>query len=447
VSILASRDTRVLATWFMAAVVLVTLLIALQQQYRAGGQILFNDFDRWMIMTPGFIHGPGSYVDDLLPTPPVSLLVLGPFSMLPRGVAQFLWVCLKLPFAWLVLVLSAGIVGRAGIKLTPVALALIVACWCLPVVVDMQEGQVNFLALLPLVAGLYIAQGETTATDIAAGLLIGLGAAVKVTPVVFIVYFLWKRRWRIALSGLAGLAAWSLLLPALFFGWNQNLLWLGQWMRVMIVPYAVAGKVVYSNTQSIGSFALRLLSEQPAFEIHREGVFETGYMNLAALSLATVQQIVRILMLAVGVAGLMWSRHALPTLRCQRYVLEVGAVAAFMLWFSERTWVHHYISFVLTLSAAGMVLSDPAVPEPRRILLQRLLVLFVAASFFASDAGRVFGPRGVEWAKAVGVFLWPSVLVTMAALGAAMRGSRSRAVGGIGWPEGHTLTAAPSSRV
>jgi hypothetical protein len=188
----------------------------------------------------------------------------------------------------------------------------------------------------------------------------------------------------------------------------------------------VAGKVVYSSTQSVGSFALRLLSQQPAFEIHREGVFEYGYMNLAALSLATVQGVVRVVMLIVGVAGLVWSRHALPTLRSQRYVLEAGAVAAFMLWFSERTWVHHYISFVLTLSAAGMVLSDPAVLEPRRSLLKGLLVLFAGASFFASDAGRAFGPHGVEWAKAVGVFLWPSILVTVAALsGAAHEFQRS----------------------
>jgi hypothetical protein len=238
---------------------------------------------------------------------------------------------------------------------------------------------------------------------------------------VFIAYFFWKRRWRIAFAGVAGLALWSVAVPAIFFGWRQNLDWLGQWAGVMILPYAVAGKVVYSSTQSVGSFALRLLTNQPAFEVHREGIFEYGYMNVAALTLPQVQTLVRGLMLAVGVAGLVWSRHALPSLRSQRYVLEIGAVAAFMLWFSERTWVHHYISFVLTLAAAGMVMSDPAVPEPRRLLIKRLLVLFAGASFFASDAGRVFGPHGVEWAKAVGVFLWPSILVTLAAVSAGAR--------------------------
>jgi hypothetical protein len=421
-------DTPAPAKWLLSAFAVLTLLIACQQLYRTHHSVEFNDFDRWMIMTPALVHGPGSYVNDLLPTPPISLLVLAPFSMLPRGAAQFVWVGLKLPLACLVLLLCTAMVARAGIRLSVTALGLILACWWLPVVVDMQEGQVNFLMLLPLVAGLYVAQGETATSDIAAGLLIALGAAVKVTPVVFIAYFFWKRRWRIALTGVVGLVVWSLLVPALFFGWHQNLLWLGQWARIMIVPYAVAGKVVYSTTQSVGSFALRLLSAQPAFEIHREDLFETGYMNLATLNLASVQLVVRSLMIIVGIAGLGWSRHALPTLRSQRYILEAGAVAAFMLWFSERTWVHHYISFVLTLSAAGMVLSDPAVTELRRILLKRLLLLFAAASFFASDAGRVFGPHGTEWAKAIGVFLWPSIFVTVAALGAAAHASRAGGV-------------------
>jgi hypothetical protein len=147
-------------------------------------------------------------------------------------------------------------------------------------------------------------------------------------------------------------------------------------------------------------------------------------MNLAALSGDVVQKIVRTSMAVVAIAGLVWMWRPLPTLRSQRYVLEIGAVAAFMLWFSERTWVHHYISFVLTLSAAGMVLSDPALSEPRRRLLKWLLIFFAVAAASASDLGRLFGAHGVEWAKAFGVFLWPSVLLTLATLRFAVQDSR-----------------------
>src|SRR5262249_26168717 len=155
-----------------------------------------------------------------------------------------------------------------------------------------------------------------------------------------------------------GAVFWSLVVPALVFGWEQNLLWLDQWAHIMILPYAAQGKVLYATSQSMGSFVLRLLTDMPAFESHLGGVTEPHYMNLLTLSATVARWIVRALMLAVGFAGLWWMRRPLATLREPRYVVEAGVVAAFMLWFSERTWAPHYVSFLLTLAAAAMILSE-----------------------------------------------------------------------------------------
>ena len=130
---------RRFVTWMLVIAALVTLGVAVQQHYRVtlklqdplGGHI--NDFDRWMIMAPRFLHDRVDYVNDRFPTPPLSLMALAPFTALSRPAAQFAWVCLKLPLACLVLLLSAGIVSRSGARLTPSAMALIVACWWLPV--------------------------------------------------------------------------------------------------------------------------------------------------------------------------------------------------------------------------------------------------------------------------------------------------------------------------
>ena len=105
---------------------LVTLGIAIQQHYRVtlklqdplGGHI--NDFDRWMLMTPAFVHDHADYVNDRLPTPPISLLILAPFTALSRPAAQFVWVCLKLPLACVVFALALAIVRRCGARLTAV---------------------------------------------------------------------------------------------------------------------------------------------------------------------------------------------------------------------------------------------------------------------------------------------------------------------------------------
>ena len=409
--------------WVLVIAALVTLGIAVQQRHRValklqdplGGHI--NDFDRWMIMIPQFIHQRADYVDDLFPMPPVSLFVLSPLTALSRQNAQFVWVCVKLPLACLVLALSTAMVARTGAQLTPSAVALILACWWLPIVLDMQQGQTNFLVLVPLVAALLIAQNDAPASDAIAGFLIGLAAAIKVTPLIFAAYFFWKRRWIVTLSAVASLGLWLLVVPAAVFGWDQNIRWLGQWVRIMIEPYVTRGEVLYPMSQSFGSFALRLLTALPVFETTDGGVPYGHYMNVLQLTETTVSRFAVSIMVVVAFAGLWWTRRTLATLKCRRYLLEVGAVTAFMLWFSERTWVHHYVTFVLTLCAAGTILSDATESDRTRGVVRLSLVSFAVVTLCASEVGRMFGPHGVERAQAAGVFLWPSIVVTITTIG------------------------------
>ena len=425
-------DARTLIRALVVLAVLTTVIIAFQQRSRvanalqdpAGGHV--SDFDRWMIMTPRFLHERVDYVNDELPTPPLTLIAFAPLTRLSRPDAVFVWVLVKLPLAWLVFALSAAIVARTGTRLTHEAIVLVIVAWALSVVADMQQGQTNFLALLPLVAGLYIAQEDALRSDLVAGGLVGLAVAVKLTPLVFVGYFAWRRRWWLVGSAVLSLAVWWLVVPALVFGWDQNLKWFGQWAQIMIVPYVVQGEVVYATTQSVGSFLLRLLSDAPAFLTGHDGVGQTHYMNVMALSEAAVHQIVRGTMVAVALAGLWWMRHPLPNLRSHRYVIEIAVVAAFMLWFSERTWVHHYISFVLVLCAAGMIVSDSAMPDGSRRRITRAVLGYFCVTLFATEAGQVLGRDGIEWATAFGVYLIPSVVVTAMVIREATRGVSDR---------------------
>jgi hypothetical protein len=398
--------------------------IGIQQRQRvlerlagpAGSHI--NDFDRWMSIAPAFVRHHADYENDDLPTPPISLLVFGPLASLGRANAQLAWALLKLPVACAAFVFVVELVRRAGVAWTPWTLGLVAGGWWLAVVIDFQEGQMNLVTLLPLAAGLYIAQIETARRTIVAGALIGLAAAIKVTPIVFVAYFLWRRRFTLAAAAAAGLVIWSAA-PAVAFGWTQNARWLGEWARIMLVPYVTKGTVAYATSQSIGSFALRTLTSMPAFDVQRNGIIHSHYMNIASIGEPSVRQLVRVVMIGVGILGLWWMRRPLGSLESRRYVAEIGAVTAFMLWFSERTWIPHYVSFIMALAAAGMVAADPTASERSSRLAVWALLLFAIATPFASEAGRLFGPDGVDWAKAAGIYLWPSIAVTAAVVLAA----------------------------
>jgi hypothetical protein len=54
------------------------------------------------------------------------------------------------------------------------------------------------------------------------------------------------------------------------------------------------------------------------------------------------------------------------------------------------------VAFVLTLCAAGAILSDRTQSDRTRQWVRATLILFAVASVFASEAGRIFGPNGVD---------------------------------------------------
>ena len=118
-------DARTLIRALVVLAVLTTVIIAFQQRSRvanalqdpAGGHV--SDFDRWMIMTPRFLHERVDYVNDELPTPPLTLIAFAPLTRLSRPDAVFVWVLVKLPLAWLVFALSAAIVARTGTRTSP----------------------------------------------------------------------------------------------------------------------------------------------------------------------------------------------------------------------------------------------------------------------------------------------------------------------------------------
>jgi alpha-1,2-mannosyltransferase len=405
--------------------IIATIVIALQQRHRAAGAVndaaergavgnYINDFDRWMGMTPAFVRQHVDYDGDHMPTPPITLMIFAPFTALSRPNAQFAWVLVKLPVVCAIFGLVAAIVRGAGVTFTARAVLLIVAGWWLSVIVDVQEGQMNLVVLLPLAAGLWLAQRETSRGDLAAGAMIGLSAAMKLTPLAFVAYFLWRRRWTVAAAAAASILLAWFAIPALAFGWSQNLKWFGQWSNVMLLPYVTNGTLDlgYPHTQSVGSFAMRTLMPVAAFSTPTSDGLVPHYINVASLNAETVRRLVRVLMIATAAAGLWWMRHTLPTLRSRRYVFELGAVAAFMLWFSERTWIHHYVTFVLLLGAAAMIVSDTTRPTVHRRRVTCAVLGFFAITLFASEAGGLFGPDGVDWMKTFGVYLLPSIALT-----------------------------------
>ncbi len=401
-------------------VVIIATVCAIQARNREIKDLMLahpldiNDFNRWLRFLPGFLSGHRKFVNDLWPMPPFTIVLFAPFSWLSFPNAQFAWAFVKPALIAVIFYSAFGLVKRAGGKIDPLPLGLILFIWLFPCIGDIQEGQVNLLMLAPLAAGLWLAGRDTRSSRWIGGILIGMAVAIKVTPIIFVVYFLWRRRWSTAAAIALGTVFWLYVPLTLFFGFSQAVAWNHQYYDVMIRPYLFHNAVKVPSGESIPSFLYRLLVHSPAFVTYHHGVAKSYYVNFINIAPMAAERVIRMVLTTVGIIGLFWMRRKLPTLRSRRYLMEIGAVAVFMLWAEEWSWVPHYVLFIFPLMAIGMLASDRENSTRSRQMALGALIAAAVLMFLTSDAVKVFGPHASNWSRVADPVLFAGIAVMLA---------------------------------
>src|SRR5262249_24956563 len=131
-----------------------------------------------------------------------------------------------------------------------------------PIMGDLTHGNVNLLILFLVIGALYTFH---RGSDTTAGIILGLAIACKVTPALFVPYFLWKRAWRTVAGCLLGLSLFLFLVPGLFLGMGRNTQLLVSWYDCMVKPYVVSGEVTTDHlNQSLPGLIYRWFTESPS---------------------------------------------------------------------------------------------------------------------------------------------------------------------------------------
>ncbi|MET9232072.1 glycosyltransferase 87 family protein [Lentzea sp. NPDC003310] len=220
--------------------------------------------------------------------PPFAAMLFGGLAPLPLPLSALLFTA-----AGLALFTAACVVAspRAGFGLAALCLLLE------PLRGGADLGQINMVLI-----GLVALDCLLPRTPWPRGLLVGLAAALKLTPAIFVLFFLSRGRWRSALTAVAtfaacGLTAW-LLAP------EQSKAF---WFRAMLDPERVGG-LAYSANQSLRGLLVRLGAPEP--------VWFAAVVVVLALTVVVVPRLRDDLtaLVAVAAAGLLvspvsWSHH------------------------------------------------------------------------------------------------------------------------------------------
>lgn len=291
------------------------------------------------------------------PNMPVTVLLLTPFACLP--------------VAWSVLAFNV-------LK----AATILGSLWWLTAVANHRDHRMpDWVLGLALVGGLTLALGDVqhanTNTFVLGGIALhlwlyrrgrswlsgwplALAICLKLTPGLFVVYWLYQRRWRVATATLIALLVLGVVLPAMVWigverdvsgGVRHFATTTRTWFDNLILPGLVQGAPYPTHVnQSLWGVMNRYFLDGPGGNIYwgpDDNPYETqdrfGWITLPGLatSPARLKQIHR--MLTLVVLGLMaWGiGWRVPDRDDGRRGLQYGLVVLGMMLLNQRTWDHH----------------------------------------------------------------------------------------------------------
>lgn len=442
-TLLGAVDRRYLSTrggrTFLAAALGLALIIPSVQfvhtirkvdksLWRAGGQRHRTALGRWLPTAGLLTEGPGAEnpygFGHWFPTPPMVLISLAPLWKIGYVPAGIVWALLKI----------AGIVGGLWLVITalrrdglvlPLGVVAIAGAWSIrPIVSDIQHGNLNvFMMVWLAIAWASFVRGR----DVWAGIFVAAAIVTKITPALALVYFAYKRRWRVCLGAAVGLVLLVAIVPGALIGFGRNVEWLRAWFDMLVRPFALEGYASLEiGNQSLYGVLLRLLSNAGVLSIeHMPGAqaADAG-MEMMARPATAAGRLLRPAVSIVVVASLaVICRCRAPRRADLRYLLEFGMVLIAMLLLSERTWKHHATTLPLVYLGAWYAVACIDRPQRIRGLHVAALVLQFVALLLLSEG--LLGDRLGDRVLDGGFFCWGLVLCFVQ-LGVLLRDPRLR---------------------
>ena len=263
--------------------------------YRLAGRVLLDGGDFYRLPGPlQFLY------------PPFAALLAVPLAVLPTTLVQIAWTVAGA----LMVVAVLHRWGQHGWRLSLWSTAVVYAV--LPVSQTLAFGQLGIL-LVALVA-LDLAPGPRVLGRrrlLPEGVLTGVAAALKLTPMIFVLYLLAVRRWRAALTATLTAATLTVLTAVVLPGASLDF-----WGRLARGDTGLGHSLIYYTNQSVYADLLRVFTLAPA-----------GTVLGLLLSAAVV---------ALGV----WSAAVWHRAGEVRFAVVLCGVASLLA--SPVSWLHHF---------------------------------------------------------------------------------------------------------
>lgn len=397
--------------WFL--LLLTLFFVGLSVKYAMKVSDKRSAINRWQPQILGLEQGEDLSQKYQYPNPPIMAILLFPLAKLPPLWMALIWYYLKVVmivfcFHWIF-----TLVERNGFPFPFWAKVLTVILSLRPINGDLQHGNVNIFIFFAVVAGLYLFAQRR---DIMGGVMIGLAIACKVTPALFIPYFVWKRSWKVLGGLVVGLVLflWPGVIPGMVLGFEENQKQLLSWYREMVHPFIVEGKVWSEhNNQSLPGLVYRLFTHSPSFSDYVENKYTPlEYHNVADLPVPLVRWILKGALAVFAFLVFLCCRNDVDKRGGWGLSAEFALVTLGMLLFSERTWKHHCVTLVLPFAVLSYLLAI-RLQDRGKLLVPALGIGLSTILMWLTSTGLMNDDFAKE-AQVYGCYTWAFVLLMWA---------------------------------
>jgi alpha-1,2-mannosyltransferase len=305
--------------------------------------------------------------------PPIAAVLLTPLALVPMPVAVTLLTMVTIALTALVL----SVFLRSAVFCSGPTVSWWTVLWLLPVTLFLEPvrntlsyGQVD-VALMALVAADCLVVGPRWPR----GALVGIAAAVKLTPAVFVLFFLLRRDWRAA--GLAGVSFCACAGIGFVLAWHDSV----EYWTSVIFQVSRAGSAAYAANQSI------------------QGVLARAGLDPHSPAGAVTWLVLSAVVVTLACLGM---RRALAA-SADAWALSLNAFAGLLI--SPISWSHHWVWGELAVLALAILGGRGAGPLPGRL---GWAIAAVGAVMFALSPQWWFPSGGnrellwTAWEQAVG---------------------------------------------
>ena len=335
--------------------------------------------------------------------PPVAAFLFWPISHVPTFAGQVLWDAVNILTLLALIAVSIAAARARPLDLSDWRTALLllapVALLLYPIRSDLALGQINILLVLMIVSDL-TTDLSWRGRSLPRGVLVGVAAAVKLTPLVFIPYLVVSRQWRVARNATVTFA----LVTGAVFALSPRASWL-YFTKDAFDVQRVGNSLTIANQTLHAAVVRAHLSPAP-------GLFD----------------LLEVVVLCGGVALAAVARRRSSSL------LAALVCAATGLLLSPISWLHHYVWIVPALIWLAAGKDRPA--KGACWALVGALVFMVVPPDSAGGSGPLWFVRDNAYVLAtlvfigsIGVMLWtrrhaPSPSSTLTSPASSLPGTR-----------------------